>query len=77
MINLAIHEDSNAYSNESSTTVERLHRSYDVIMYDVTTGHENIYVNNSSQNRDRAVGEVSLCLSRQAASNGMQYDLPG
>ena len=40
-------------------------------MYDVITGHKNIYVNNSSQNRDRAVDEVSLCLSRQDASNDM------
>ena len=79
MINLAIHDDSNAYSNESSTTAERWppYRSYDVIMYDVITGHENIYVNNFSQNWDRAVGEVSLCLSRQDASNDMQYDLSG
>ena len=45
-------------------------------MYDVVTDHENIYVNNFSQNRDRAVGEVSLCLSHQDASNDMQYDLP-
>ena len=41
-------------------------------MYDVITGHENIYVNNSSQDRDRAVGEVSLCLSRQ--DNDLQHD---
>ena len=51
--------------------------SSDVIMYDVITDHKNIYVNNSSQNGDKAVGEVSLCLSRQDASNDMQYYLPG
>ena len=28
--------------------------SYDVIMYDVIAGHDNICVNNSSQNRGRA-----------------------
>ena len=38
---------------------------------------KNICVNNSSQNRDRAVGDVPLCLSRQDASNDIQYDLPG
>ena len=79
MTNLAIHDDSNAYSNKPSSTIQRWppYRSYDVIMHDVITGHENIYVNNSSQNRDRAVGEASLCLSRQDASNAMQYDLLG
>ena len=79
VINLAIHDDSNGYRNESSTTAERWppYRSYDVIMYDVITGHQNIYVNNSSQNRGRAMGVVSLCLSRQDALNDMQYDLPG
>ena len=46
-------------------------------MYDVITGHKNIYVNNFSQNRGRTVTEVSLCLSRQGASTGMQHDLPG
>ena len=46
-------------------------------MYDVITGHENILVNNSSQNQDIAVGEMSLCLPRQDASNEMQYDIPG
>ena len=45
-------------------------------MYDVIAGHENIYVNRSSQNRGRAVSEVSLYLSRQDATTGMQYDLP-
>ena len=45
---------------------------------DLHTGHmtsscmrhprsQNIYVNESSQNRDRAVGEVTLCLSRRDA----------
>ena len=78
MINIAIHGNSNGYSNESSTTAERWppYRSYDVIMNDDIIGHKN-YVNNYSQIRDRAVGEVSLCLSRQDASNDMQYDLPG
>ena len=78
-MNLAIRDDSNAYDNESSAVAARWppYRSYDVIMYDIIAGHENIYVNNSSQNRGRAVAEVSLCLSRQDASNDMQYDLPG
>ena len=80
MINLAIHDNSNACSNGSSTTAEWWppYRSYGIIMYDVITGHKkNIFVNNSSQNRDRVVGEVSLCLSLRDASNVMQYDLPG
>ena len=78
MMNLATRDDSNAYGNESSATAERWppYRSYDVIMYDVIAGHENIYVNNSSQNRGRTVGEVALCLSRQDASTDFQYDLP-
>ena len=50
--------------------------TYGVTMCDVITGYENIYVIDSSQNRDRAVGEASLCLSLQNASNDMQYDLP-
>ena len=51
-------------------------RSYDVIMYYVIAGHENISVNNSSQKWGRAVGEVSSCLSCQDASIDMQYRLP-
>ena len=35
------------------------------------------YVNNFSQNRARAVGELLSCLSRQDASTDMQYDLLG
>ena len=79
MIDLAVRDDSNAYDNESSTTAERStpYRPYDVIMYDVIAGHENIYANNSSQNWDRSVIKVSLCLSRKDASTDMQYDLPG
>ena len=53
------------------------YRSYDVLMYDVIAGHENIYINNSSQNRGRTVDEVSLCLSREDALTDLQYDLPG
>ena len=49
---------------------------YDVIIHDVIAGHENIYVNNSSQNQGRDVGEVSMHLS-QDTSTDMQYDLPG
>ena len=62
MINIAIHDGAKAYGNEPSATAERWppYRLYDVIMYDVIAGHENIYVNNSSPNRGRAVGEVSL-----------------
>ena len=52
-------------------------RSYDVIIYDVIAGHENIYVNNSSDNRGRAVSETSLYLSCTDASTDMQFDLPG
>ena len=79
MINLAIHDDSNGYSNEASSTTERWppYRSYDGIIYDVITDHKSIYSNNYSQNRDRAMGEVSLCVSRQDASNDMEYCLPG
>ena len=78
MINLALRDDSNAYDDESGATAERWppYRSYDVIMYDVIAGHENIYVNNFSQNRGGAVGVVSLYLSRQDASTDMHYDLP-
>ena len=50
---------------------------YDVIIHDVIAGHENTYVNNSSQNQGRDVGEVSMRLSRQDTSTDMQYDLPG
>ena len=53
------------------------YRSYDIIMYDVNTGHKSIYINNSSQNRGRVMVRVSLCLSRQDGSTDMQYDLPG
>ena len=79
MTNIAIHDDSNASGNESSATAGRRPpcRSYDVIMYDVIAGHENIYINSSSQNRGRALIEVSLCLSHKCASNDMQHDLPG
>ena len=69
------------FSNESSATSSRWppYRSYDVIIYDVIAGHWNVYnyVNNSSQNWARAVGEVSLCLSWYDASTDMQRDLPG
>ena len=75
MINLAIHVDSNGYSNKSSTTAERWppYRSYDVIMYDIITGYKNISGNNYSRNRDRAVGEVTLCLYCQDSSNDISY----
>ena len=53
------------------------YRSCDDIMYDVIAGHENAYVNNSSQNRARAVDEVSLRLSYHDASTDMQHNLPG
>ena len=64
MINLAIW-DSNAIWQWMKSTASRWppSRSYDVI-----AGHENIHVNNSSQNRLRAVGAVPLCLSRKDAS---------
>ena len=77
MRNLAIRDDTNASGNESSASSGRWPpcRSYDVIMYDVKAGHETIYVNNFSQNRGRAVIEVSLCLSRPDASTDMQYDI--
>ena len=67
IINLAIRDDSNAYGNESSAGAGRYapYMPYDVIMYDVNTGHENVYVNNSSQNR----GEVLLCLFRQESTD--------
>ena len=73
MINLAIRDDSNAIQqwircNCWPVTPYRL--------YDVIAGHENIYVNHSSQNRGRAVGEVPMCLSRQGTSTDMQQDLP-
>ena len=74
MINLAIRDGSNACGNESSATAER-RPSY--TSCDVIAGHENIYVNNFSQNRGGAVGEASLYLSRQDASTDMQYDLSG
>ena len=62
--------------NESSTTAGQKppYRSYDV-----TIGHENVYVNNSGQNGVRGVRgvcEVSLCLS-YAASCDMQHEIPG
>ena len=62
------------FSNEPSAAASRrpLYSSYDVIV-----GHENVYFTNFSQNRGRAVGEVSclysLYLSRQDASKDMQY----
>ena len=64
--------------NESSATASRWppYSSYYVIIY-VITGHENFYVNDSSQNQGRAMGEVSLCLLRQDVSADMQYDLTG
>ena len=60
----------NQLGNESSATVRRWPpcRSYDVIMYDVTLDHGNVWVNNSSHSRVRDVPEVSLCLSCQDAS---------
>ena len=74
IINLAIRDDSNAIQqwikcNCWPVTPYRLHH--------VTAGHENMHVNRSSQNRDRAVCEVSLCLSSQGTSTDMQQDLPG
>ena len=64
---------------KTSATTSRWppYRSYYVIIYDVTTGHESIHVNHSSQNQGRAVGKVSLCLFCQDVSTDMQYDLPG
>ena len=66
------------FFNESSVTVSRWspYSSYDVILYDFIAGHKNIYVNNYSQNRGRAVDDVSLCLLCQDASTDMQYNLP-
>ena len=52
--------------------VEPRYRSYDVI-----AGHGNVNVNNSSQNRGRAVSEVSLCLSCYNTSTDTQHDIPG
>ena len=43
---------------------------------DLITGHENVYVNNSSHKRVRGLCEVSLSLSYHGASNDMQHDLP-
>ena len=53
------------FANESMAIVagDPPHRSNDVIVYDTIAAYENIYVNNSSQNGDRAVGEVPLYLS--------------
>ena len=47
------------------------------MIYEVIAGHENAYVNNSSQNRGRAMDEVAKCLYCQDASTDKQYDLPG
>ena len=52
------------------------YRSYDVIIYDVFAGHENIYANNSWQNRARAVCVASLRLSCHVARVDMLHD-PG
>ena len=48
------------FGHEPSATASRRppYKSYEVIIYDVIAGHENAYVNNSSQNRATAVGEV-------------------
>ena len=62
------------FGNESSVTASwwAPYRSFDVI-----TSHENVYVNNSWQNRVRAMCKVSLCLSRHDTSADTQNDLPG
>ena len=62
------------FGGESSATASRCHphRSYDVI-----TGHENVYLDKSWQNRVKAVCEVPLCLSCNDATADMLHDLPG
>ena len=51
----------------------------DVIIYDVITSYEKVYVNNSSQNKLRAMklDKVSLYLCGDDASTDMQHDLSG
>ena len=63
------------FGNESSATASQWppYRSCDVIN-GVIAGRENVYVNNSSHNRVRAVGEVSLRLSyHDASTDHMTY----
>ena len=76
MINLAIRHDSNAIQQWIKWSVEP------VVRVQVIWSHRRpqkrlLYINNSSQKRDRAVGEVSSCLSSQDAPTDMQYDLLG
>ena len=68
----------NLIFNESNGTASRRFpsRPYNVIIYNVITGQENVYVNNSWQNGVRAMDEVSICLFCQNASNDMQHGIP-
>ena len=52
------------FSNESSAAVNRwpMRTSYGVIIYDVITGRENVYINNPWQKTGRAACEVVSCL---------------
>ena len=63
------------FGNESIAIVSRwpLNRSYNVIIYDVITGQENVYGNNFAQKSGTAMGEVSLCLSCDDTSTDMQF----
>ena len=67
------------FGNDGSETSSQWtpYRSREVITYDVIAGHGNVYGNNSSQNRVKAVDEASMCLSCYDTSTDMQHDLPG
>ena len=47
------------------------------VIYDAITSHDSAYVNNSGQNRYRAVCEELLWVSCYDATADMQYDLLG
>ena len=78
MISVVIRDEASAYGNEPSAMPADDPRTGHVTSSCMTLSHAmKKYVNNSSQNRGRAMGEMSLCLSRQDASTNMQYDLSG
>ena len=79
MTNLAIHDDDMHTAMNQVKLLNgdpRTGHMTSLCTYDVIACHENIFVNNSSHNQGRAVGELSLCLCRQDASIGTRYDLP-
>ena len=72
MLNLVICDDSNAICHSGLIATASRWPPYG--SYDVITGHENVYVNNSWQN---TVKVCARCCVNHDASTDMQHDLPG